>query len=384
MNRKYDVIIVGSGPAGGTAAFYLGEAGKRVLVIEKESLPRYKTCGGAVSTRMLEQFPFSFETVIQSKVKAISYGLREATVTIPLPDRSLSMVMRAEFDEYLLKHARADVRQGETVRAVDEGIEAVTVETSKGERIQGEYLIAADGANSIVARSLGLRRRKVIAGAIEIEAAVPAEIFDRFADRPLLIFGEIGVGYLWVFPKLDHLSVGIGALHPRPGELQSVLARVMNRYGIPISGQLQKGHPLPIYTRGEQISTARSLLTGDAAGLVDPFTGEGIRFAIKSGRMAAESILSGHPERYPYLVRRHIDNNHRQALGLTSVFYRFPRLFFELGLRNPALSHALLDLLADQIDYGEVLLQTFATLPVFLGNEMASAWRRVERVDSLT
>ena len=384
MNRKYDVIIVGGGPAGGTAAFYLGEAGKRVLVLEKESLPRYKTCGGAVSTSVLEQFPFSFDPVIESKVKAISYGLRGDAVTIPLSDQSLSMVMRAEFDEYLLKHARTDLLQGVIVRAAYEGMDTVTVETSTGERIEGEYLIAADGANSVVARSLGLRRRKVIAGAIEIEASVPTEIYTRFADKPLLIFGEIGVGYLWIFPKSDHLSVGIGALHPRPGELQSVLERVMKRYGISISGQPRKGHPLPIYTRQEQISTARTLLTGDAAGLVDPFTGEGIRFAIKSGRVAAESILSGHPERYHYQVRRLISGNHRKALVLTSVFYRFPRLFFELGLRNPILSHALMNLLADRIGYGSVLLQTIGTLPLFLGREMAYALGRVERSKTLT
>ena len=369
MNTKYDVIIVGGGPAGGTAAYFLGRAGRRVLVLEKETLPRYKACGGGISAHVLEQFPISLEAVMESKVKAISYALGAETITIPLSDQSVRMVMRDEFDAYLLKHAEAEIRQGVSVRAVEERADAVIVETAEGERIEGGYLIAADGANSVVARSVGLRRKKTVAGAIEVEAVVPAEVFARFADKPLFIFGEVATGYLWIFPKSDHLSVGIGALHPQPGELQATLERVMARYGISISGQPQKGHPIPIYNRCEPISTHRTLLVGDAAGLVDPFTGEGIRFAIKSGRLAAESILSGHPERYPALVDRQIGRNHRLGIILTNVFYNWTQLGLELGLRNPFVTRALVDMLADRIGYGRVIMSLFGTLPLFLLSE---------------
>ncbi len=151
MDRRYDVVIVGGGPAGATAAFFLGQAGARVLVLEKERLPRYKTCGGAVSARVLNQFPFSFEPVIESKVNAVSYGMGNKMVTVPLPESSLRMVMRAEFDAHLLKHAQAEVREGVAVKAVSENDDSVTVTTSSGERVAGNFLIAADGANSIVA-----------------------------------------------------------------------------------------------------------------------------------------------------------------------------------------------------------------------------------------
>ena len=369
MRKKYDVIIVGGGPAGGTAAWYLGQAGRRVLVLEKEILPRYKACGGGVSARVLEQFPFSFTPVIESKVKSISYALGENIVTIPLPEQSMRMVMRDGFDAYLLKHTEAEIREGATVQSVEEMPEGVRVQTMDGEQFEGQFLIAADGANSITAHALGLRSKKAMAGAIEVEAIVTEKVFAYFANRPMFIFGEIATGYLWIFPKSDHLSVGIGAFHPTPGELQTTLERVMSRFDISIQGQPYKGHPLPAYTRRESINTLRTFLVGDAAGLVDPFTGEGIRFAIKSGRLAAEAILSGHPEYYAVAVDRQIGRGHRMGIALTELFYSFPELCFALGVRNPFATRALVDMFDDQTGYGHVLLQVFGTLPLFLLTE---------------
>lgn len=372
MPGIFDAIIVGAGPGGATAAFFLGEAGQRVLVLEKEALPRPKTCGGGVSAAVLEQFPFSFEPVIECAVKRVSYVLGNQTVTQPMPDQSLRMVMRERFDAHILNHARAQVLERCALKGVEETEDRVIVECADHRTFEGRYLIAADGANSITARSLGLRTRKVMAGAVEVEAMVPQEVLARFAEEPVLIFGEVRTGYLWIFPKSDHLSVGIGALHPRPGELQATLERVMARFGIPIQGQARRGHPLPIYTRRERIGTPRVLLVGDAAGLVDPFTGEGIRFAIESGRLAAEAILSGHPERYQATVDSGIGASNRLGILFTGLFYSIPEPCFDLGVRNPFATHALVEMLNNRIGYGSVLLQVFGTLPVFLLTEAAA------------
>ncbi|HLF26744.1 MAG TPA: geranylgeranyl reductase family protein [Anaerolineae bacterium] len=373
MSTAYDVIIAGAGPGGATAAYFLGEAGRRVLVLEKETLPRYKPCGGGLSVRMLEEtFPFSFEPVLESRVKAVAYAFGDRTVRLPVPDQAVRTVMRDRFDAHILAHARAEVHQGVGVHAVNERDDRVVVETSDGGVFEGRYLIGADGANSVVARLMGLRRGKTLAAAIEAEVPAAPEVLRRFDDALLFILGEMRMGYLWIFPKADHLSVGIGALHPKPGALQAMLARVMARYGVPMQGARLHGHPIPIYLRREPIATAHTLLVGDAAGLVDPLSGEGIRLAIKSGKLAAEAILAGRPDRYPVTIHRQIGLCHTFGLGLAFLLYRFPRGCFTLGVRNPFATRAFVDMLSDRADYLDVIKRLFGTLPLFLLTEVVA------------
>jgi geranylgeranyl reductase family protein len=374
VSDQYDVIICGAGPAGGTAAYYLGQAGKRVLVLEKEHLPRYKTCGGGLSIDFLKrQFPFSFEPALQSQARAMSYAFDRRIVTIPLNPGHVGMVMRDQFDALLLAHARVEVRQGVSARSVIETDDHVTVETQAGECFEGRYLIGADGANSMVAHSLGLRQDRVLVAGIEAEAPVSPPILMRFGDRPVFIFGEINFGYLWIFPKGNHLSVGIAALHPHRGELQATLQRVMTTYGISLKDIPLHGHPIPIYTGKGQIATRRTLLVGDAAGLADPLSGEGIRYAIKSGRLAAEAILSGHPERYPKMIFRKIGLNHLFALGASLLFYKFQDLCLFLGAPNPFTTQAIVDLLADRANTADIILRSIITLPLYLFTEILAA-----------
>lgn len=364
MSETYEVIVAGAGPAGATAAYFLGEAGKRVLVLEKATLPRYKACGGGLSIQFLEKrFPFSLDPIIDTSVNSISYISGGRTVTVPVPHQAIRMVMRDRFDAYLLAHAQADVRQGAAVRRVLETADGVLVETADGRSVEGDYLIGADGANSVVARSAGLRLRKTMAAAIEAEVPVPPEVLHRFAGGPTFIFGHLRLGYLWIFPKADHLSVGIGALHPRPGELQATLRRVMAPYGISLDDVPLHGHPVPVYLGREPIATNRVLLAGDAAGLVDPFLGEGIRPAIESGRLAAEAILSGHPDHYPEMVYRQVGRNYTFALTFARLFYRFPDASLLLLASNPFTTGAFMDLVSGRSGYPEVLLRIFGMLP---------------------
>ena len=369
----YDVIVVGGGPAGSSAAYFLSRAGKRVLIIEKERLPRYKMCGGGLSVRFLrQQFPFSFDPITKTSIKSVSYIYKDQARTIPLAPGAIDTVMRDDLDAYLLQQSGAEVILDTAVVRVSEREASVEVETRAGLRYSAAYLIGADGANSVVAHALGLRPHRMMAAAVEAELPVSPEVMQRFDQRMLFIFGEIHYGYLWIFPKHDHLTIGIGALHPKPGELQKTLKVVMSHYGISLEATPLYGHPIPIYTRRERLSSPRTLLVGDAAGLADPLSGEGIRFAIKSGRLAAESILSGRSKDYSRALYRNIGLNHHLTMLISLSFYYFQTPYLFLGTPNPFSTQAVVEMLADRMTAAQFILFGFFTLPIFFSTELAA------------
>ena len=365
-----DVIIVGAGPAGASAAYFLSQAGLRVRVLEKARLPRYKACGGGLSPCMLSRyFPFSFDGVIETRASAVRYAYRGEMVTVPLHEDDLAFVMRSRLDAFILEHARAEVHQGAAVRQVVEKADRVEVTTTAGERYAARYVIGADGANSIVGRALRQRARQRPVAAIEVETpAAPSALAD-IGRAPLFILGDIAYGYAWVFPKAVHLSVGIAAWRPGPGELQASLRSIMARLGIDLGQGVWHGHPIPINGGYRRLVTRRILLAGDAAGLADPLTGEGIRLAIKSGWLAAQAIARGDSRHYARAVRAQIASSHGLGLPLAVVFYSAMSPCYALGVCNPLASRAFITMLSDRIHYAGLIARLFGTLPLYLAQE---------------
>jgi geranylgeranyl reductase family protein len=355
---EYDAIVVGAGPAGGSAAYWLGEAGKRVLVLERKRLPRYKTCGGGVPKAVFERFPFDFTPVVEREIGRIRFRFRDGReVLAAMSGYPVAMVMRDRFDAFLLDHARAEVRDGAAVVAVRQDADGVEVETRARESFRARYVIGADGAGSRVAREAGLRHEGLIGAALEAEVPVGPDVLQAYADTVLFLFGAFPQGYLWVFPKAEHLSVGIGALQAGSPEMRATLEREMGKLGIDVTGAPQRGHPLPIYTRHRPLHRGRVMLAGDAAGLIDALLGEGIRHAVDSGRMAAEAVLADDVRSYTRRVQRTIGNNLLWGLRWARLFYEHPRGSFDLGVRNPIFLDEFLRIFAGRRSYRGMALR---------------------------
>lgn len=336
-NSTFDVAIVGAGPAGSTAARELARGGMRVAVFDKARFPRPKTCGGGLLGRTLDWLELDVSGVVEAacfRAELHHHGPDLSFAT----ERSrpvVSMVMRSEFDTRLLREAAAagaHVFEGVGLRSVQVVGSRVELDTDAG-RVSANFVIGADGANSGVARSGGFPALREIAPALEGELTVPPDLLRRFAGVARFDFGVVPRGYGWVFPKRDHLSVGVLTTRRGACNLNEEYVRYLERLGLgkPLA-ETRRGYVIPLRPRAGLFARERILLVGDAAGLVDPITAEGISAAVVSGRLAARAVLGGDgaPERVYDLYRRTLEaallRDLRTARWLARALYDFPRL----------------------------------------------------------
>ncbi len=359
----FDVIVAGAGAGGAASAYFLGQAGLRVLVVERARLPRGKPCGGAIPRPTLARFPFDFTNLIAAEPTAVRFTFPDRPdVDLPLPDRPIVNVRRSRFDAFLLARSGAEVLEGAAVSDVAE--DASRVRVRAGDRqVTGRYLVGADGATSRVARCLGLRPNRRLGGTLEAEVPLGGDraLQAEYGSRAVFSLSLIPWGYAWVFPRGEFLSVGIARFRPGRQDLRLALRREMDRLGIRLDGVELHGHPLPGYQappwpfwRGrpqERLATRRCLLVGDAAGLVDPLIGEGIRYAIRSAEIAAKAISGGDLAGYDRAIWQEMGHSLATA-GLTAgTYYRLPWLCYQLGLRNPAAIRQFVDVMVERSSY---------------------------------
>ena len=362
MNLDADVIVAGAGPGGASAAYFLGERGYKVLVLEKANLPRYKPCGGGVPNTVFNFFPFDFEPVIEQRISQATFVYGARQFTQPVEANALTMVMRDQFDYYILQHAQAEVRPGVEVASVTQDVDKVKVTTKKGETFQAKYLIAADGANSPVARSVGLREGKELGVALELETEVDRATLAAYRERFLIGFGYLAAGYYWIFPKAHHLSIGIGTIKRGEKTMPKLLQEAMDSLGVSLEKNRRYAHPIPIRTRREQLQQGRVLLVGDAAGLVDPLTGEGIRHAIESAHIAAGAVITGNIAQYTALIEKNYTADLSWARLLSHIIYNTQQFSFEWIMRNRLAFTDLIRILSNQMSYRQFV----AKLPFYV------------------
>lgn len=297
---QYDVIVIGAGPAGSTAARECADRGLSVLMLDKAEFPRDKPCGGGVTIRAAELLPFDLHPVTDRAIHGLHLSHKQSEGFIrQSPDEIVYLTQRRNFDAYLAEKAVASgVRfvEGAAVVQVERGQNKVVVHTGD-QRYQGTILVAADGANGKTANLAGFKRNFYKGIALEGNITPAGNFPDEWSDTIGVNVGSTAGGYGWVFPKSDHLNIGIGGwMHIGPTIRQS-LYRLVNYYGFD-PGKMWgvKGYHLPIRKENSPLVDGNVVLVGDAGGLIDPLTGEGIYAGIWSGGVAAKHIsayLSG-------------------------------------------------------------------------------------------
>ena len=332
----HDVAVIGAGPAGSTAAYRLAAAGARVLLVDKATFPRDKPCGGGVTMRAARLLPFSIDPVVEDVIERVecrlAFGPRfERHARAPLA----FMTQRRRLDHFLLQRAAeagAEVREG------------VTVDPRE---LDADTVVVADGCNGTSAKLLGLAG-EVVHG-VALEANYPRE--ERFAHAMTLEIASVPGGYGWIFPKGDHVNVGVGGWESEGPHLRAHLRRMCEAYGIdPEAAADTRGYRLPMRTPATVLVRGNAAAIGDAAGLVDPFSGDGMYEAFLSAKLAADAILAGDLTSYAAGVERRITPLTNAGWGAKRAFDRFPRTTFALA-RLPVTFRALEKLLRGDLSH---------------------------------
>lgn len=294
-DRIYDVAVVGAGPAGACCARRLAESGFEVALLDQKVPPRYKTCGGGLVWRARQLLDFDLNGSIEGECHIAEMHLIDAGLEFRV-ERSqplVTMTMRSELDHRLVQRAQeagVELLAPRRVRDLSQSSSDVTLETDGGP-LKARFCVAADGAGSRTARAAGWPENENVIPAIESEIRVAPAEHARFAERARFDFGLHRQGYAWVFPKREHLSVGCLSRLRGWGALREDLDRYIGHLGLAEHGSREDhGFVIPIAPRSPDLARGRVVLSGDAAGLTDPVTCEGISWAILSGHLAAEAI----------------------------------------------------------------------------------------------
>ena len=345
-STEYEAIVVGAGPAGSTAAREIAARGHRVLLLDRARFPRDKPCGGAVTIRCTKLLPFSIEPVIEDVITGATIrrgGGR--TVTRDHGETISYMTQRSRLDHFLVEQAQqggVEFRDGQRVTHI-ERLPDGSYELRAGDAVHHTpVVIGADGANGVVGTALGYEHARESAVALEGNIDFPDGVPDRFRGRVHLHFGWSTGGYGWVFPKGDHINVGVGGWRdPMGPRLRPALDRICRAYGLDRDSlHSLRGHNLPMQRAGMAMAGGGSALVGDAAGLVDPLSGEGIGAALASGCAVAPAVhdyLNGDAPTlagYHSAVTREVIGELEASRALMEIFHAAPAPFVWLLQRS--------------------------------------------------
>jgi geranylgeranyl reductase family protein len=368
--ERFEVIVIGGGPAGAVAAGDLARHGARVALVDG-SHPREKPCGGGVTGRALELIPGA-PLSARREVTAIRFEAGATATTVALPPGYLDVFSREAFDGWLRESAIAAGARAISARASDIswGGRDWVVRTAGGS-LSAPWLLGADGAGGIVRKKVARpfqRAQLSIAAGSYVEGTEVSEIAIRFVDEPR--------GYLWSFPRPGHLAAGTCAQADvtTTAAMHAITDRWLDSYA-PARGLPRRRYAWPIPSLSaadldaERPAGRGWMLLGDAAGLVDPITREGIFFALRSGRLAAQAMRAPDPaRRYSDRVGDELYDELRRAARFKAGFFRprFTSLLIDALERSAPIRDVMIDLVAGRQPYRGLKRRLLGTMELGL------------------
>ena len=383
--HDYDLLVIGAGPAGAAAALTAAREGLRVALIDRHTFPRNKLCGGGVTGRARTEAMTLLGRPLPAPLLEPRGRFAFYAGGAPLGEIEgvppIWMTTRIGFDAHLVEAALAAGAADHTGRPVAEvEPDAPAIRFRDGDRLTARLIVGADGAISVVARALyGTPFDPARIGfALEVEAPPP----DAPEDAPVRIdFGAADWGYGWSFPKSGSTTVGVGGLHARNPAMKTAMRAYMDLLDVDSARVKVQGAFLPFGEVRRKPGRGTVLLAGDAAGLVDPVTGEGIAYALASGRMAGEAAARALAERRPEAALGHyaralrpIRRSLGQARLLQHVIHgtALREGFLSAFRRSGRLRYDYMRMLGGEMEYGDIARRTLRRLPSLAGRALAA------------
>jgi geranylgeranyl reductase family protein len=359
-----DVIVIGAGPAGAAAAFHLAVRGHRVLLLEACPAGRGKPCGGGMAASVQRWFPFDLSPAIDQVIRRVRFTwCLEDPVIADLPgDAPFWIARRSRLDAFLADQAvaagaglRHDCRADALERDPGGGWRVVV---AGGDSLRSRAVVIADGSASRFASpwQLGPTRPRFAATvSVEVEAAVAEPEMAHFE------FGLVHHGFCWAFPRRGGYSIGVGTfIGQKQADSEAVLSRLLPSLGVPAdAGERQSGR-LRVWDGHHPLHGDGIVAVGDAASLCDPFLAEGLRPSLLSGCHAAEALhgwlegdgaaLAGYSQR----MRREWGESMAWGRRIAQVFYRLPKVGYQLGIKRPTAPQRIAQILSGEMGYGDI------------------------------